>query len=674
MNKKLKIQRHVLSFLLAAVLILVFFVNSFGYTERQATVSTTGTTLNVRAGAGTDQVKSGTVENGAAVTVVGEATAGDGMLWYKIRYQSGGQTAEGYVSSVYIRFTVPVALDNDFETYLNNQGFPESYKESLRQLHASYPNWVFKAQRTEMDWDDAVKNQAVLGKNLVPASSISSWKSIQPGAYDWSTSTWAGLDGSGWVAASEEIIKYYLDPRNFLTESSVFQFLVHSYNSSMQNEEGLRSMLGSTFLSGSIQENGTTIPYSSVLMTAAQQSQVNPYVLGAMIIQEQGTSGSGRSISGTESGYSGLYNYFNIEAYAGGGMTAVQRGLWYAGQTGSYNRPWNTRQGSIIGGAVYYGMNYVNSGQDTFYLKKFNVQGQNPHKHQYMTNVQGAAGEAAKLFQAYTADIRQLPLEFKIPVFNNMPQEKSPIPIGDGNPNNMLESLEVGRHSLTPSFDKNITEYNIIILKSEKSLSVTAKALHSSATVTGTGTVNINNQTKAITVSVKAQNGTVKNYTINVAYAAGSKGGDVSESTNNGNFSMKTDYQVTEDGFIKGVASSTKTEDFLQKIQITGGTAKVTHADGSAASDKVGTGDIVAVYNSGGSLQKEYKIVVPGDVNGDGVVNSLDLLKIQKHLLGASPLEGVYAQAADVNGNGKVDALDLLKVQKHILGAEKLGQ
>ncbi len=81
-----------------------------------------------------------------------------------------------------------------------------------------------------------------------------------------------------------------------------------------------------------------------MIMNAATQSGVNPYVLAAMIIQEQGSAGTGKSISGTESGYAGFYNFFNIEAYQSGNMTAVQRGLWWASQAGNYERPWNRRK------------------------------------------------------------------------------------------------------------------------------------------------------------------------------------------------------------------------------------------------------------------------------------------------------------------------------------------
>src|SRR5690606_20583880 len=35
--------------------------------------------------------------------------------------------------------------DVDFETKLSMEGFPETYKDALRRLHAIHPNWVFEA-------------------------------------------------------------------------------------------------------------------------------------------------------------------------------------------------------------------------------------------------------------------------------------------------------------------------------------------------------------------------------------------------------------------------------------------------------------------------------------------------------------------------------------------------
>ena len=313
----------------------------------------------------------------------------------------------------------------DFETYLTQQGFPESYKVKLRELHQKYPYWKFEAQQTGMDWNDVIQAESKLGLNLTENSNPSSWKSTQEGAYDWDTGSWIELDSGYWVAASSEIISYYMDPRNVLDETYIFQFLKQSYDADLQNLEGVQAVVNGTFLSGTYNENGQ-ISYADTLLRAAKESGVSPYTLASMIIIEQGVNGQGKCISGNVAGYEGYYNYFNIGAYKTSTMSAVERGLWYAKGSGSnattYSRPWNTRTKAIVGGAVYYGSNYIAKGQDTLYLKKFNVQGSHPFTHQYMTNVRGASLEAAKMSKAYTGTARTANLTFRIPVYENMPE------------------------------------------------------------------------------------------------------------------------------------------------------------------------------------------------------------------------------------------------------------
>ena len=77
--------------------------------------------------------------------------------------------------------------DSNFESYLNSQGFPESYKASLRTLHTEHPTWVFQAQKTGLNWSDVMEAEGAVGTNLVSKASISSWKSTDYGAYDWNT-------------------------------------------------------------------------------------------------------------------------------------------------------------------------------------------------------------------------------------------------------------------------------------------------------------------------------------------------------------------------------------------------------------------------------------------------------------------------------------------------------
>jgi hypothetical protein len=253
-----------------------------------------------------------------------------------------------------------------------------------------------------------------------------------------------------------------------------------------------------------------------MIMEAAQTSGVNPYVLAAMILQEQGKKGTGRSILGTVSGYSGYYNYFNVGAYASDGLSAVERGLWYASQSGSYGRPWNTPEKSISGGAQFYGENYVKAGQDTFYLKKFNVQGSNIYKHQYMTNVDGAAAEASLFAEGYTDHLKNTALRFKIPVYNNMPETACAKPTGDGSPNNKLKSLTVDGFNMTPSFSRDTTEYQVIVDQSVTNVNVNASVIDSKAGISGTGNVQVLNASNEITVRVTAQNGSIRDYKITV--------------------------------------------------------------------------------------------------------------------------------------------------------------
>ena len=591
------------------------------------------TTLNVRSTPGTTGSVVKKLAYGAAVTVVSETAGSDGKTWYKIQFSSGSGTQEGYVRSDYIKFPVSYSYDSTFENYLNSQGFPESYKVSLRTLHTEHPTWVFQAQKTGLNWSDVMAAEGAVGANLVSKSSISSWKSTEYGAYDWNTGTWTGFDGSSWVAASKDIVAYYMDPRNFLNDTYVFQFLHHAYDSNAQTREGLTSLITGTFLekipesttaatqsvqetigsgsspvvnnsgstgtSGSLQQgesygpgmstgtsggtssgsssgstgsqgvslegpgstvsstisqrkvittalpeveygpgmdassitddntgasNTSPVPtgqtYVDIIMKAAAQTGVNPYVLGAMILQEQGTGKSG-SISGKTAGYEGYYNFFNVGAFASGSMSAITRGLWYASQSGSYGRPWNSIEKSIIGGATYYSENFLKNGQDTFYLKKFNVQGSNLYKHQYMTNVEGAAGEGAKLARAYTDAMKKQALVFKIPVFNNMPETACAKPTVNGNPNNKLSGITIDGYSLTPTFSKDTEKYDLVVDSSVSSVNIRATAIDSKATVSGAGTISLGSGTTIGKIVVKAENGDTRTYQVSIAKGNG---------------------------------------------------------------------------------------------------------------------------------------------------------
>lgn len=129
---------------------------------------------------------------------------------------------------------------------MNDQGFPESYKAQLRELHEAHPSWTFKAVQTGIDWDDLVDNERNKSgqiKNLVQGTSSYpryNWRSTTIG-YNIKTDTWASFDGNCWYAASDKLVSYYLDPRVYLYERFVFAFENLSYEDS-QSKSGVESI------------------------------------------------------------------------------------------------------------------------------------------------------------------------------------------------------------------------------------------------------------------------------------------------------------------------------------------------------------------------------------------------------------------------------------------------
>lgn len=626
--------------------------------------------LSFRNGPGTEYDIIGYLYDGQSGTILGQATATTGRVWYQMTVN--GKT--GWASSAYVTVNeVTIETDGDFESYLTSQGFPESYKPQLRALHQMYPNWQFQAQHTNLEWDDVIAAESKLGVNLVSSSSISSWKSLEDGAYDWETGKWVGLDSSSWVAASKGIIEYQMDPRNFLDSTYVFQFLLHKYVGNILTAadreklaNGLHSMVQGTYLAGNC--DGKT--YEQVLFNAADTSGVDPCVLASMLIQEQGRDGHGSSISGTVSGYEGYYNYFNIRAYPSGGYTAVQYGLLYAKSSGDYGRPWNTREKSIIGGASYYGSNYVSKGQDTIYLKKFNVQGSKPYTHQYMTNVQGAASEGRLLSNAFDATARQAKLIFKIPVYKNMPAEPCKAPTGNGSPNYMLKHLSVDGYSLTPSFDRNCQEYSLIVPYETDSVKVNATAYDTKATITGNTTVKLNVGNNDVAVVVKAENGDKRTYTIRIVRSDKPQEPDTTILTST-TFLINQNTKVLS-GITEFPISASNLKNGL-KLNIVG-SVSVEKPDGSAQTGTVGTGDVIKVKDAAGNVKATYTIVIYGDTNGDGNIYATDYRLIKNQIMNGKKLTGFFATAADVNRDGKIQATDYVAIKNHIMEKSKISQ
>ncbi len=516
-----KMISYILSFAIAASMAASCLTAS----AANMTGSCTADVLNVRSGAGTGYSKTGTVSYGDSLTILSETTDSSGAKWYRI--SCGNVT--GYVSAAYVQLTSSGSqgsFDADFESYMTKQGFPESYKPYLRTLHEQHPKWIFTAQKLGVDWNTALKEECVVGRNLVHSSALASWKSMEKGAYDFNGGYWYGLDGS-WVAASKEIIMYYMDPRNFLNDTYIFMFENQSYNSSYQTESGVKTILADTFMSGSYTcpDTKKKYTYSQTFMDAAKKSGVSPYHLASRCRNEQGVNGAPQSL-GTVKGYENYFNFFDIQAYATSTMTAAEMGCKYAKTTNpTYLLPWTNQYKSIVGGSIFLGTGYITKGQDTLYLQKFDMVdgGNGLYYHQYMTCVFGQANEAISLKNAYSQDILNSAMEFKIPVYNNMPDKLCPKPTSSGDNNNYLKSLSVSGTSISPKFDKFTASYTAKVNAEVSSVTVNANPLGKSAKVSGKGKVSLKTGENTVKVTCTAASGVKRTYTIKITRKAASQ-------------------------------------------------------------------------------------------------------------------------------------------------------
>ncbi len=84
--------------------------------------------------------------------------------------------------------------------------------------------------------------------------------------------------------------------------------------------------------------------------------------------------------------------------------------------------------------------------------------------------------------------------------------------------------------------------------------------------------------------------------------------------------------------------------------------------------EKAATGCLV--FSEGGT--EAAVVIIAGDVDGSGEVDSTDYILIKKIFLKEITLDGCYAVAADTDRSGKVDSTDYMKVKSHFMGLTSL--
>ena len=292
---------------------------------------------------------------------------------------------------------------------LDENRYPK-YKELIDNLASEHPNWTFTLLYTKLDWNSVIRHEGhsdtrTSPLNLVPYSSNYS------GEWQCEKDKDKTYDTGDWVCASTKAIEYRMDPRNILNEERIFQFKELNYNEEAQTIEGIMSRTDGSFLEGE--------SVAKALLDAGKNSNIDAYFIVSRLIQEQGKDGT-RLSRGYEYNGTVVYNPFNIAASGNSTSTILENAAEYA-----YSQGWDTLEKAILGGIDFLNTKYINKGQNTLYLQKFDIIKKDKlYTNQYMQNLIAPGSEAVMLQNQYEeSDTLDSEFNFIIPLYENMPEE-----------------------------------------------------------------------------------------------------------------------------------------------------------------------------------------------------------------------------------------------------------
>lgn len=382
------------------------------------------------------------------------------------KFISLAMSAVMFFSSVAVGTVVQAGTVED---NLRAQGFSESYIEDLAALQKAHPNWKFVAFKTGIDFDDAVKGElsgtptsetnlrAYLDpRNWLNEKYIFQFESIKKSDAVQSVSSVNAILKNTWMANSK--INYFDTQGISKTVTEV-----NTYADAMIKASNYTNMSANYIAAKIRQENGGAT-YSATAVCGTRppfQGMFNYFNIGAYTtamdglawaagflkankdtVLYDGTNATASPIVTVSNGQRMTYvkedgEYYRVTLYnelGNGKYEDKETGYILKSDVnttymGNYGRPWTDPNK-----AIYYGAKYIANGyltyQYTMYLQKFNVNAQsgNLYRHEYMTNVSGAASEGYHLYSGYSnAGLLNSAHTFYIPVFNNMPNDNSNI-------------------------------------------------------------------------------------------------------------------------------------------------------------------------------------------------------------------------------------------------------
>lgn len=552
-----------------------------------------------------------------------------------------------FIFEINISYALTQTISTDIDG-INESQYP-GYKQLIKNLKAQFPNWTIKVLYTDLDWNTVIANEYT-GHGASPRNLIQ-----QTNTYtnEWICSICGNkvYDNGSWRCASEKGIKYMMDPRNSLNVADIFQF--EELTNGGYSNATVDQMVQGTFLQG----------HTNGIVNAANRNNINPYYIIARLLQEQGRSGSVLSLGNGYNGqYIGYYNAFNIGATGSGKDKVILNGLAYAQKKG-----WTSLDASIDGGIEIIAKEYIKKGQNTLYLQKFDVDNSDGqlYWHQYMQNLLAAQSEQQTLRNTYD-EINSISSQhtFIIPLYKNMPASPCARPNTSGENVTSTDIVKVNVDSSLRLRDLPNGSKTLGWLWKNEYVTRLEKATSKIAGTYWDKVMKSDGTTGFVARETYESEPNYKLYLVPVGEndkPNDNSGNDNDDSNNKPHNTSKV--QIDNNQNVITVVPEVVAQDILDAF---GGSVKIVKADNSYLESHQ------SVIGTGYKVQDKYIVVKRGDCNGDGKIDSADLLSTQKHLLGVTVLTDAKASAADANKDSKIDSADLLKIQKYLLGVSNI--
>ena len=575
------------------------------------------------------------------------------------------------------------------------ESFPEEYKAVLEQIQALHPNWTFEAYYTGLTWENLILNEtATHGRNRVIKSAEASWKCS------------CNNVASGYACASKGIVEYYLDPRNFLNEVNIFQFLEISYNEKIHTIDGIKSSVKGTFLDNTVtytviekkevpvEETETSTNETNI---TTEQNETDKNAVSNNVTIEEITNEITNTVNEiaienkeeiktelkeVEVEYTKHYAEIILEAAKQSNMSPYSivtkiiqevgtKGSssvsgTYEGYKGYYNfynlgaydtgnaivnglryardKGWNNQYIAIIEGAKEIGNSYTNAGQNTAYFYKWDVVGT-----KILESGKTQTISSSNMFwHQYMTNVQD-PTSQSKSLYNTYAKNN----VLDETLNFIIPVYEnMPKSNVSMPSELTTNDGDLYYVNCTDGLAVREKP-----TTSGKKLTSLSKNT--VVAVLERESAEANGYKWDkIKLANGLIGYTASKY-----LTFKSASTVVE----KPKEEPIIPEQTIAKFKIEETNIIVIPSVTIKDINENATGEL----KTGGKIKiedKEYTVVVKGDTNGDGEASAGDYVLIKNYIMELTGLEKTEEKsAADVNGDGDVSAADYVLIKNYIM-------